>query len=164
MQFFEKVLEENKERIYRICRIYAVNPIEPEDLFQEVVFQIWKSLARFEGKSDISTWIYRIALNVCMRSKLKLDKRIYFTVQLDSIHFEPTETSSNSGDEERFKALRACISTLNESDSSLMVLYLEDLPYKEIAGITGLSENHIAFKMKRIREKLFHCITPKLSN
>jgi len=128
------------------------------------VFQIWKSLARFEGKSDISTWIYRIALNVCMRSKLKLDKRIYFTVQLDSIHFEPTETSSNSGDEERFKALRACISTLNESDSSLMVLYLEDLPYKEIAGITGLSENHIAFKMKRIREKLFHCITPKLSN
>ena len=128
------------------------------------MFQIWKSLARFEGKSDISTWIYRIALNVCMRSKLKLDKRIYFTVQLDSIHFEPTETSSNSGDEERFKALRACISTLNESDSSLMVLYLEDLPYKEIAGITGLSENHIAFKMKRIREKLFHWITPKLSN
>ena len=71
---FEHLLETNKETIYRICRIYAVSPIEPQDLFQEVVYQIWRSLGSFKGKSSINTWIYRIALNVCMRSKLKLEK------------------------------------------------------------------------------------------
>jgi len=70
-----KLLEQNKQKIYRICRIYAVSPLEPEDLFQEVVFQIWKSYPRFKGNSSIDTWVYRIALNVCLRSKMKLEKK-----------------------------------------------------------------------------------------
>ena len=74
-QTFNQTIEANKEKIYRICRIYAVVPIEPEDLFQEVVFQVWKSFPSFKNKSQISTWIYKIALNVCYTSKLKLDKK-----------------------------------------------------------------------------------------
>ncbi len=90
---FEQILKENKHKIYRICRIYAANPIEPEDLFQEVVFQIWKSLPSFKGNSSIDTWVYRIALNVCLRSKIKLDKSNQKTTSYDAIHFTPvTET------------------------------------------------------------------------
>jgi RNA polymerase sigma factor (sigma-70 family) len=161
-QTFEQVLEENKESIYRICRIYAVSPIEPQDLFQEVVFQVWKSFSTFKGKSAVSTWIYRIALNVCYRSKMKLEKKNSKTVRLESIQFLPAENSPDENQQEKYQALRDCISLLNESDKSIVVLYLEELPYKEIAAITGLTENHIAVKMKRIRKMLFDCITNKL--
>jgi len=159
---FEQVLEDNKDRIYRICRIYAVSPVEPQDLFQEVVFQVWKSFSTFKGGSAISTWIYRIALNVCYRSKISLEKKNSKTVRLESIQFEPAESTPDKTQEEKYKALHDCIFSLNESDRAIIILYLEELPYKEIAVITGLTENHIAVKMKRIRKMLFDCITNKL--
>lgn len=159
---FEQILEENKNKIFRICRIYATTPLEPQDLFQEVVSEIWKSLDGFKGKSSINTWVYKITLNVCLRSKLKLDKSNNKTDRFESIHFTPVEKEIDLSEQEKFKFLKQCISTLNESDTSLIVLYLDDLPYKEIALITGLSENHIAVKMKRIRKKLFECIAPKI--
>ena len=70
---FEQVLENNKDKIYRICRIYAIAPIEPEDLFQEVTIYIWKAFSSFESRSGMNTWVYRIALNVCMRYNNKLE-------------------------------------------------------------------------------------------
>ncbi len=159
---FEQILEENKNKIFRICRIYATLPIEPQDLFQEVVFQIWKSLERFKGHSSIDTWVYKITINVCLRSKLNLDKINNKTERFESIHFTPIEKEIDVSEQEKFKYLEECISTLNETDTSLIVLYLDDLSYKDISIITGLSENHIAVKMKRIRKKLFECITPKI--
>ncbi len=160
---FEQILEKNKHKIYRICKIYAVSPIEPQDLFQEVVFQIWKSYATFKGNSNISTWIYKIALNVCLRSKMKLEKNNNKMIRLESIQFLPVKNIPEEGEQEKYQYLRDCISTLNEGDKSIVVLYLEDLSYREIASITGLTENHIAVKMKRIRKRLFECITPKLN-
>ncbi len=160
---FEQLLKENTHKIYRICRIYATAPIEPQDLFQEVIFQIWKSLPNFKGNSSIDTWVYRIALNVCLRSKMKLDKSNQKTARLDAIHFTPVTDTVNPFEAEKFTYLKECIATLNESDTSIIVLYLDELSYKEIAEITGLSENHIAVKMKRIRKKLFECMTPKIN-
>lgn len=161
--YFEEILENNKYKNYRICNIYAVAPIEPQDLFQEVIFQIWKSLDKFKGKSSIDTWVYKIAINVCLRSKMKFDKSNNKTDGFESIHFTPIEKEIDAFEQEKFTYLKECISTLNGTDTSLIVLYLDDLSYKEIAVITGLSENHIAVKMKRIRKKLFECITPKIN-
>lgn len=160
---FEDILETNKEKIYRICRIYAVSPIEPQDLFQEVVYQIWKSIGSFKGSSTVDTWIYRIALNVCMRSKLKLEKRNTKTIRLDAIQFKVAEVPKDHNDDEKYQLLKQCIATLNESDTSIILLYLEELSYREIAAVTGLTENHIAVKMKRLRKKILDCITSKLS-
>jgi len=159
---FEQVLEDNKNKIFRICSIYAAHPLEPQDLFQEVIFQIWKSLDRFKGKSSINTWVYKITINVCLRSKMKLEKSNHITDRFESIHFTPVEKEIDVSEQEKFNYLKQCIAALNESDTSLIVLYLDDLSYKEIALITGLSENHIAVKMKRIRKKLFECIAPKI--
>lgn len=160
---FEDILEANKASIYRICRIYAVEPMEPEDLFQEVVYHIWKSYPSYRGGSQISTWIYRIALNVCMRYKLKLDKHNVKTTKLSAITIQPAAEAKDEGQVERFAALRSCMQILKDADRSILVLYLEELAYREIAEITGLTENHIAVKMKRIRQTLFDCITPKLN-
>lgn len=161
-QIFTQILEDNKGRIYRICRIYAVSPIEPQDLFQEVVFHIWKSYSTFKGKSNISTWVYKIVLNVCNRSKMQFERSNSKTMRLESILFVPSETIPDEGEQLKYKALHDCISLLDEIDKSIVVLYLDDLPYKKIAVITDLTENYIAVKMKRIKKKLLNCITPKL--
>ena len=117
----------------------------------------------FNNNSSIDTWVYKIAINVCLRSKMKLDKNYRNTVRFDSIHFTPIEKGIDTSNQEKIKYLKECISILNETEKSIIVLYLDNLPYREIAIITGLSENHIAVKMKRIRKKLFECITPKIS-
>ena len=157
---FERAIDTHKESIYRICRIYAVTPLEPEDLFQEVVLQSWRSFSSFRGKSNIGTWLYRVALNVCMSTKLKLDQRNEHTVKLDNVAF--TVGQWDQKNDEQYEALKACIDGLKVAERSLVVLYLEELSYREIAEVLGLTENHVAVKMKRIRSKLFDCITKKL--
>jgi len=98
-----------------------------------------------------------------MRYKLQLDKHNDKTTRLSAIHIEPTSEIVDDGQEDRFAALRACIQTLKEADQSILILHLEGLAYKEISEVTGLTENHIAVKMKRIRKALFDCITPKIN-
>jgi len=93
---------------------------------------------------------------------MKLEKNTDKTIRLESIQFVRAESTPDISQQEKYQALHDCISSLNESDQSIIILYLEELPYKEIATITGLTENHIAVKMKRIRKVLLDCITPKL--
>ena len=161
-QAFEAILEENKASIYRICSIYAVPPFEAQDLFQEVVYQLWKSLPSFQGKSKASTWVYRVALNVCYKAKLKFNRSNRQTIRLDAIQVVLPSSPPDNSKQEKHQALYECISSLKEADQSLIILYLEDLSYREISQITGLTDNHVAVKMKRIRGKLFKCITKKL--
>tara|TARA_R110001592_G_scaffold56512_3_gene172331 strand:- start:2543 stop:3049 length:507 start_codon:yes stop_codon:yes gene_type:complete len=159
---FDQTLEDNKVRIYRICKIYAVAPIEPEDLFQEVTLHIWRAFPTFEGRSNVSTWIYRIALNVCMNAKSNLENANEKTIRLEAIQFEPVASIPDTEHQEKYKALHDCIHVLNTVDQSIVILSLDELSYKEIAKITGLTANHIAVKMKRIRKILLNCITTKL--
>ena len=106
---YEQLLENNKEKIYRICKIYVVSPLEPQDLFQEVVFAIWKSISTFKGNSSIDTWIYRITLNVCLRSKQKLEKIYNKTLQLESIQFIPVEIPIENNQQEKYIALTSLV-------------------------------------------------------
>lgn len=158
----EQLIENNKEKIFRICKIYAVAPLEPQDLFQEVIFAIWKSLPTFKSNSSVDTWIYRITLNICLRSKQKSDKTYKKTLQLESIQFIPAEVPIENNQQEKYNALTSCISKLNNENKAIIILYLEELKYKKIAEITGLTENHIAVKMKRIKKILLDCITNKI--
>lgn len=161
-QRFISAIEQSKKSIFRICSAYASPPLEAQDLFQEVVFQVWKSFASFQHKSNISTWIYKIALNVCYSSKKTIDRKQIKTDRMASIQFIAEENDTDEVSIARFKALQICIAALKEVDRSIVILFLEDLPYKEISAIIGLTENHVAVKMKRIRKLLFECITPKL--
>lgn len=159
---FEDVIDCHKGSIYRICRIYARRPIEPEDLFQEVVLQAWRSFSNFRGESDIGTWLYRVALNVCMSMKLKHERKSQDTVRLESISFEIGDWDQE--DDDKYLVLRSCIDSLTGSERSLVVLYLEELSYRDIGKVLGLTENHVAVKMKRIRTKLLDCFTKRTAS
>ncbi len=156
---FLNALEENQEKLYRICSIYSEDSEDAKDLFQEVLIHVWKSMNTFKGNSTIGTWMFRVALNVCLRFKSKNTKHQSRLIKLDSItisHFR--SAADNEEGNEKLKALRRCIKKLSESDKALVALYLEGLAYKEISSILGLSENHIAVKVKRIKLKLLNCI------
>lgn len=158
---FIEIIEINKDRIYRICRAYSLPPLEPQDLFQEVVCEIWSSLTSFKGNSDIRTWVYRITLNVCYRANQVHKRKNQQTIQLDGIQIEPSATESDDETGKKYTTLRHCISQLKDLDRSIVMLHLDELPYKEIAEITGITENHVAVKIKRIKVKLLECIVSK---
>jgi RNA polymerase sigma-70 factor (ECF subfamily) len=156
------IIEENKHSIYRVCKLYATEIFESEDLFQEVVYQIWKSFPSFKGTSKVSTWIYRIALNVCYKSILKHKKASDKITSLDAVKVEEIAASNSHDENSRYEALQACINQLSKADQAVIVLFLEELSYREISETIGISENYVAVKMKRIREILHACLTLKL--
>jgi RNA polymerase sigma-70 factor (ECF subfamily) len=156
---FIDLLEANKAKIFRICRVYAQDEEGQKDLFQEVVFNLWQSVDSFRGEAHISTWVYRVALNVCMRSRLQIQKKQGKHLPLESVTFHYATSEKDHLEEKETRALLYhCIANLKESEKALLILYLEDMPYKEIASIAGLTENHVAVKLKRIREKLSDCM------
>lgn len=156
---FLKALEQHQHKLLRICSVYAADADDKKDLFQESLINIWQSMPSFEQKSSISTWMFRITLNVCLRLQLKETKKKNRFRSMDSIIIENMAIDeTNSEEHEQLIKLRNCIKKLNEADKAVTTLYLEELSYKEISSITGLSENTVAVKIKRIKMKLLTCI------
>lgn len=154
---FLDCIERNKDKLYRICRSYSSDEEDAKDLYQEVLLNIWKSLPTFKGNSKVDTWTFRIGLNVCLRSRhysLKAEKQ-FISIESVKYHNLPSPVEDNRTEE--LAKLQACVKKLPAPDKSLILLYLEDLPYKEISAVTGISENHVAVKVKRIKEKLLTC-------
>ena len=156
---FLSALEHNQEKLFRICSIYSVNDEDAKDLFQEVLVHVWRSMNTFKGNSSFGTWMFRVALNVCLRFKSKHIKSQNRFIRLDSITIANFGSEENSEEQnKKLNALRKCVKKLNEGEKAIVALYLEGLAYREISSILGLSENHIAVKVKRIKSKLFNCI------
>ncbi|MCD6011669.1 MAG: sigma-70 family polymerase sigma factor [Flavipsychrobacter sp.] len=157
---FLHIISQKKEALFRICRAYATSHEDAKDLLQDVLLNIWNALDGFQHRSSIDTWMYRIALNVCMRARQKNSKYKDRYLTTEGQKLESLQVADVPA--KQYHALYHCIYQLGESDRSVVLLYLEDLPYKEIAEITGLNENNIAVKMTRIKTKLFNCLKKDL--
>lgn len=147
---FLEIIQDYQKIIYKICRVYRDNREDQEDLFQEIVYQLWKAYPGFKRESKVSSWIYRIALNTAIaiyrKSKIAID---YYQDFPEHIHPSGEKTiSENEG--RLFWALRK----LNDSEKAVISLYLEDFSYQEIADITGLSESNVGVRLNRIKNKL----------
>jgi RNA polymerase sigma factor (sigma-70 family) len=159
---FLKALEQNQQKLLRICSVYAEDGDDKKDLFQEAVINIWQAMPSFEGKSSISTWMFRITLNVCLRLQSRGARKRDRFLKMDSITIESLENEDTGGEHhDRLEKLRSCIKGLHDADRAVITLYLEELPYREISEITGLTENHVAVTVKRIKEKLLNCLTQR---
>jgi RNA polymerase sigma-70 factor (ECF subfamily) len=122
------------------------------DLFQEVVLQLWKSFPSFRGEAKITTWMYRIALNTAISGFRKQTRNIK-TEDLHELHLN---ISDHSGDEreEQFQRLQQAIRQLSEIERAMIMMALEEIPYEEIAETIGITQNNVRVRMNRIREKL----------
>ncbi len=156
---FLNALEEHQQKLLRICSVYARDDDDTQDLFQEVLINVWRAMPSFKGNASIGTWMYRITLNVCLRIRSKEIKKQRKMLRLDSIRVISLQNESrDNGMDAKLMKLRSCIKTLNDADKAVITLYLEELPYKQISVITGLRENTVAVKIKRIKTKLLNCI------
>lgn len=147
---FLALIQDYQNIIYKICRLYRDNKEDQEDLFQEIVYQLWRSYPGFKRESKVSSWMYRIALNTAIaiyrKSKISVD---YYQEFPEHLHLSDEKTISEN-EERLFWALRK----LNDSEKAVISLYLEDFNYWEIAAITGLSESNVGVRLNRIKNKL----------
>jgi len=155
---FETIVNANKDNIYRICRYYVRQEDEQKDVYQEILIHIWNNLKTFEGKSKISTWIYRIAVNTCL-GYVKSAKRRTKLIEPsnegteEKLHNHPAEETTPGLDRE-LQLLEESITQLPPVERSLMSLYLEDLSTFEISEILGISEANTRVKIHRIKKTL----------
>jgi RNA polymerase sigma factor (sigma-70 family) len=147
-QQFLQLIDRHQGIIHKVCRLYRDSREDREDLFQEIVFQLWKSFPGFEGKANFGTWMYRIALSTAIATFRKKKPEIIYTSELPE---QATEQQPGEQNEKLFRALKK----LNDNEKALITLYLEDLSYREISEITGITENNVGVKLNRVKKKLY---------
>lgn len=150
---FVTLLEENQNIIHKICRLYTQSEAEHKDLFQEISIQLWKSFDRFEGKSKFSTWMYRVGLNTAITLYRKDKKRIDTYALNDEISRIEVDQYDPLIDEQ-LNWLYQKIEKFSEIDKALVLLYLEDKKYDEIADTLGITAVNARVKMNRIKQRL----------
>ncbi len=158
-QHYKQVIEENRDRIRRICHYYAPTAEDEKDMYQEVLINIWKSLESFRGDAAISTWIYRIAVNTSLSFAGKELKRLKLNFSTDTANLhdlleEHDEGSGRATKEIQFSELEAALNQLSVIDKLLISLALEKLSMHEIAEIIGITESNVRVKIHRIKEAL----------
>jgi len=150
---FVKIISENQGIIHKVCSIYCDSEEDGRDLFQEILAQLWKSYGSFRGQSKFSTWMYRVALNTAITDFKKIRKQPdrnrleVETVQLVHEEYDPEV-------EEQILLLHRAVARLTGIEKSIILLFLENRSYEEIAEITGITRNYVRVKMNRIKHKL----------
>ena len=139
--------------LYKVCRMYCFTEHDRQDLFQEIIIQLWRSYPSFRGEAKFSTWLYRIALNTAI-SGLRKQRRQIMLTDPESLPVELQDIQYSAEKEEQLQQLYAAISRLTEVEKALTMLYLEDKSYQEMEEILGISQNNLRVKMNRIKEKL----------
>ena len=147
---FQSFMDDNHRVVAKVCRIYTDCGDDFNDYYQECIVQLWRSFESFRGESKASTWVYRVCLNVCL-SQLRVKKRnvLITREELPDVcdDFDPNR-------EERLELLYRAIRQLKEADRAIMLLYLEEKSYKEIAEILGLTVTNVGAKVNRVKNQL----------
>ncbi len=154
---FVQIIKQHEGLIFKITTIYTDNADDQKDLYQDIVYQLWKSFDNFREEAKISTWMYRVALNTAL-TRIRKKKRHGNQVSIDKVILQQTE-QYDMGFEERLKQVYASIHQLNELEKGLILLLLEGKNYGEISEITGLTTTNVGTRISRIKQKLKSLVT-----
>ncbi len=150
---FLQIIKRNQGIIHKVCNIYCDDQDDRNDLFQEIVAQLWKSFPSFREESKFSTWMYRVALNTAITS-FKKTKRRPDQNRLTIENFQIKDEHYDAETEDEIKNLHKAVAQLTGVEKSIVLLFLENKKYEEIAEITGITQNYVRVKMNRIKKKL----------
>jgi len=147
---FAQTIAEHKSTIYTVCYMFSQDADEVNDLFQEVLINLWKGFENFGHRCDPRTWIYRVALNTCIsldRKKRRRSSTVRLTMDINL--FEDRDEDTRQVD-----MLHKRISKLQPFDRAIVLLWLENLSYEEIGQIVGITAKNVSIRLYRIREQL----------
>lgn len=146
---FEKLVKEHKNTIYTVCFMFSKDSEEVNDLFQEVLINLWNGLPGFMGQSSMGTWIWRISLNTCISCERKKKKNPTIPLTMDVDFFEDKDAEA-----QQVRMLYDRVHRLKPFDRAIVLLWLEGISYDEIAAIVGITPSNVATRLFRIREQL----------
>jgi len=158
---YRDTIAANRDRIYRICCCYVRNDDERKDVYQEILINIWQNLHRFEGRSEIGTWVYRISVNTCL-GFLRSERRRKAVFEQDPLVAAERLANAAADPEtpeadEQVERLYDCIGRLPLVDRALISLYLEDLTTEQISEILDISASNVRVKVHRIKKTIKQC-------
>ena len=148
---FLDMIEAQKRTIYKVCYMYANDQDDLNDLFQETVLNLWKGYPSYRGDSKLTTWVYRIAMNTCITFLRHVSHRPQTVPMTASV---ASQMAADEDTAAQFQDLYKLINQLGKLERALILLWLEERSYQEMADILGLSKANVAVKLNRIREKL----------
>jgi RNA polymerase sigma-70 factor (ECF subfamily) len=151
-QILDSWLDQHRALLFKVVRAYAFTAADQDDLFQEIVIQVWRSIPNFKKQSAVTTWLYRIALNTALVWTRKENKHQRGKETLDQS--EPILQERSGPLDPRLDWLYEQIARLNEIDRSLMLLLLDGFSYREMSNILGISESNVGVKISRIKKHL----------
>ncbi len=155
---FLHIVDTHQGIIHKVCRIYRDSEEDREDLFQEIVYQLWKAFPSFKANAKASTWMYKIALSTAVaRYRKPQYQMLKQSISIEKAAF--TIEDEKVGPEKHDRLYRA-INLLNPAEKAIVALYLDDYSYAEMADIIGISENYIGVKLNRIKERLKNLLNP----
>lgn len=153
-QEFTRIVQQQKSTIYTVCLMFSDDSDEVEDLVQQTLINLWKGFGSFEGRSELRTWVWRIAMNTCISADRKRKRNNVDTTSLDSIGINAHDVSDESQDDKQIRMLHERIHKLGVFDRAIVLLWLEDMSYEEIGQIVGISAKNVSVRLVRIREQL----------
>lgn len=148
-QQFSRLVREQKSTIYTVCYMFSKDEDEVAELFQETLVNLWNGFGSFEGRSDIRTWVYRVALNTCLSADRKKKRRKTVPLTMNVNLFDDTDADSR-----QVQMLRRRISRLASFDRAIVLLWLENMSYEEIGLVVGISTKNVSVRLYRIKEQL----------
>ena len=148
-QEFAQLVRENKSTIYTVCFMFSDDQDEVNDLFQEVLINLWRGIGSFKGDAKLSSWIYRVSLNTCISADRKKKRQATVPLTMDINPFE-----DDDADTRHVQMLYKRVHRLRPFDRALVLLWLEGIPYEEIGAITGISAKNVSVRLTRIRVEL----------
>jgi RNA polymerase sigma factor (sigma-70 family) len=155
---FLAVVNANQGILHRVCRLYCQHPDDRQDLYQEVVLQLWRAYPSYQPTAKISTWLYRIALNVAI-SNLRQRTRRPAPEPWGDVPPEVIQVPDAGPDADDLAQLYRAIDRLSDVEKAFVLLYLEERTYEEMADILGITQNNVRVKMHRVQDKLRHLLT-----
>jgi RNA polymerase sigma-70 factor (ECF subfamily) len=152
---FQALLDQHEKIVFKVASMYCRNAEDRRDLAQEICVQAWRSFGSYDATRSFSTWMYRIALNVAISFARSAGHRDRHTVPLDEdVHVIADDKAVINETDERVRALHTFIDQLDALNRALVLLYLEDRSYREIAEVLGITETNVATKINRLKQRI----------
>ncbi len=152
---FLRITADHHDLVAKVCYLYSGPGAPFEDLYQEVLANIWTGLDSFRGQASLSTWLYRTAINTCLTWHRRNSRHNARRLSLEDMVGEPADGSPDTAAfAEDLRQLHSLISRLDPVEKAIVTMWLDECPYEEISAVTGITRNNVAVRMHRIKEKL----------